>query len=53
MSTYFQDRVNALKKSFDDLVIKKTYPLESVNGIYERYENPVSHSGAHSSYMAF
>ncbi len=41
MSTYFQNRVNALKKSFDDLIIKKNNPVDSVNGIYERFENPV------------
>ena len=41
MSTYFQNRVNALKQSFDDLIIRKNNPVGSVNGIYERFENPV------------
>jgi 4-O-beta-D-mannosyl-D-glucose phosphorylase len=41
MSTYFQKRVNALKKSFDDLIRRKNNPLQSVNGVYERFENPV------------
>lgn len=41
MSTYFKNRVNALKKSFDDLISRKNYPVESVNGVYERFENPV------------
>lgn len=41
MSTYFQNRVNALKKSFGDLISRKNKAVESVNGVYERFENPV------------
>lgn len=41
MNTYFQKRVKALSKAFNDLITKKNGPLESLNGIYERYENPV------------
>ena len=41
MNTYFQKRVKTLKASFNDLISRKNSPLESVNGIYERYENPV------------
>ncbi len=41
MNRYFQDRVKAIRASFDELVSKKNAPLESANGIYERYENPV------------
>ena len=41
MSTYFQNRVDALKKSFHDLIIKKNSSIISANGIYERFENPV------------
>ena len=41
MSTYFKNRVNVLRKSFDDLISRKNKPVESVNGVYERFENPV------------
>ena len=41
MNTYFQKRVKTLKASFNDLISRKNSPLESANGIYERYENPV------------
>ena len=41
MNTYFQKRVKTLSKAFNDLINKKNRPLESLNGIYERYENPV------------
>ncbi len=41
MSTYFQKRVKTLKTSFNDLISKKNSPLKSINGIYERFENPV------------
>jgi 4-O-beta-D-mannosyl-D-glucose phosphorylase len=41
MNTYFQKRVKTLKASFNDLISRKNSPLESVNGIYERHENPV------------
>ena len=41
MSIYFQKRVNALSKAFNNLITKKNNPLASVNGIYVRYENPV------------
>ncbi|MGH2646874.1 MAG: glycosidase, partial [Ginsengibacter sp.] len=41
MSTYFQKRVKALVASYSELISRKNRPLISVNGIYERYENPV------------
>ena len=41
MNTYFHKRVTTLTSAFNDLVTKRNMPLESVNGIYERYENPV------------
>lgn len=41
MNTYFQKRVKALKLSYNDLMSKKNSALPSINGIYERYKNPV------------
>ena len=41
MNTYFHKRVTTLTSAFNDLVTKRNMPLESVNGIYERYGNPV------------
>jgi 4-O-beta-D-mannosyl-D-glucose phosphorylase len=41
MNTYFQKRLNLLKAYFNDLVTRPNNPVESINGIYERYENPV------------
>jgi 4-O-beta-D-mannosyl-D-glucose phosphorylase len=41
MNTYFQNRLKVLKTSFNELISRRNNPLESVNGIYERYENPV------------
>jgi 4-O-beta-D-mannosyl-D-glucose phosphorylase len=41
MNTYFQTRLKVLKTSFNELISRRNNPLESANGIYERYENPV------------
>lgn len=41
MNTYFQNRLQFLKASFIELISRRNNPLESINGIYERYENPV------------
>ncbi len=41
MNTYFQNRLQFLKASFNELISRRNNPLESINGIYERYENPV------------
>src|ERR1700709_2342053 len=41
MNTYFKNRLKVLKDSFNELISRKNNPLGSVNGIYERYENPV------------
>jgi 4-O-beta-D-mannosyl-D-glucose phosphorylase len=41
MNTYFQNRLQFLKTSFNELISRRNNPLESANGIYERYENPV------------
>jgi 4-O-beta-D-mannosyl-D-glucose phosphorylase len=41
MNTYFQNRLKVLKASFNELTSRRNNPLESTNGIYERYENPV------------
>jgi 4-O-beta-D-mannosyl-D-glucose phosphorylase len=41
MNTYFKNRLKVLKTSFNELISLKNSPLESINGIYERYENPV------------
>ena len=41
MSTYFQDRLQVLKRVHDELISKGNKIIESVNGIYERYTNPV------------
>jgi 4-O-beta-D-mannosyl-D-glucose phosphorylase len=41
MNTYFQHRLNLLKTSFDELVMRSNNSVESANGIYERYEHPV------------
>ncbi|MEO8766673.1 MAG: glycosidase [Ginsengibacter sp.] len=41
MNTYFKKRLQWLNESFDKLAVRKNSRLESSNGIYERYENPV------------
>ena len=41
MTTYFQSRLKVLNTSFNELISRSNNPLESINGIYERYENPV------------
>ena len=41
MNTYFKNRLKVLKTSFNELISRRNNPLESANGIYERYENPV------------
>jgi 4-O-beta-D-mannosyl-D-glucose phosphorylase len=41
MNTYFKNRLKVLKTSFNELISLRNTPLESINGIYERYENPV------------
>ena len=41
MNTYFQSRLKVLNTSFNELISRSNNPLESINGIYERYENPV------------
>ncbi len=41
MNKYFQKRLKILNNSFNELMGRKNKPVESVNGIYERYENPV------------
>ena len=41
MNTYFQNRLKVLNTSFNELISRSNNPLESINGIYERYENPV------------
>ena len=41
MSIYFQNRLQVLKKVYQELISKNNKVIESINGIYERYENPV------------
>lgn len=41
MNTYFQSRLKILNASLNELISRSNTPLESINGIYERYENPV------------
>jgi 4-O-beta-D-mannosyl-D-glucose phosphorylase len=41
MNKHFQKRLRTLKASFNALLNKKNNALESVNGIYDRYESPV------------
>ena len=45
MSEYFQDRLRFLKKMHKELLHKKNVKIESVNGIYNRYQNPVLTAG--------
>ncbi len=41
MNNYFQNRLDELKTSYDDLIQLKNRPVPSINGIYQRNENPV------------
>jgi 4-O-beta-D-mannosyl-D-glucose phosphorylase len=41
MNTYFKNRLKDLRKAFNDLAGKKNHVIESINGIYDRYQNPV------------
>lgn len=41
MNKYFQNRLKFLKHAFDQLEGKRNSPVESINGIYQRYKNPV------------
>lgn len=37
----FNDRLNALKKNYKELIEQKNVPEEFSNGVYTRYQNPV------------
>ena len=41
MSEYFQERLHFLQEVHDELLHKKNVEKSSVNGIYNRFENPV------------
>lgn len=41
MNNYFKSRKSFLEDSYKELIIQKNKPLQSVNGIYERYQYPV------------
>ena len=41
MSEYFQERLHFLQQVHDELLQKKNVEKRSVNGIYNRFENPV------------
>lgn len=41
MNQYFKERLGLLQNSYDKLIEKKNVMLESMNGIFNRYENPV------------
>jgi 4-O-beta-D-mannosyl-D-glucose phosphorylase len=41
MNTYFKNRLKDLTRTFNELISKKNRIIESVNGIYDRYNNPV------------
>ncbi|MEO8416079.1 MAG: glycosidase, partial [Ginsengibacter sp.] len=41
MNAYFQKRLHELSASFHELTSLRNSPLESANGIFERYRNPV------------
>ncbi|MEO7121059.1 MAG: glycosidase [Ginsengibacter sp.] len=41
MNTYFKNRLKDLNSTFNELIPKKNRIIESINGIYNRYDNPV------------
>ncbi len=41
MDQYFQNRLRFLRNDHDNLIQKQNVMLESINGIFNRYENPV------------
>jgi 4-O-beta-D-mannosyl-D-glucose phosphorylase len=41
MNEYFQDRLHYLEKKHKELLLQKNTQKRSVNGIYDRFENPV------------
>lgn len=41
MNQYFEERLRFLQNSYKKLIKKKNITLESMNGIFNRYENPV------------
>lgn len=45
MNQYFQNRLRFLKNEHDSLIQKPNAMLESINGIFNRYENPVLTAG--------
>ncbi len=49
MNEYFEERLRYLRKKHKELLAKKNTREKSVNGIYNRYENPVLTAAAHAS----
>ena len=41
MNDYFEERYQYLQKTYKELVEKKNLEKRSVNGIYNRFENPI------------
>jgi len=41
MNIYFKNRLKLLRTSYNELVTRRNHAFESLNGIYERYQNPV------------
>ena len=41
MNQYFQHRLRFLQNKYEDLIQRQNVMLESMNGIFNRYENPV------------
>jgi len=41
MNKYFKNRKKFLEDSYEELIFRKNTALESTNGIYERYQNPI------------
>ncbi len=41
MNKYFLDRLNYLRKTHKDLLLKKNIEKKSINGVYNRFENPI------------
>ena len=41
MNEYFQERLHFLQQVHDELLNKKNAEKRSINGVYNRFENPV------------
>ena len=41
MNDYFQNRLNHLRETHSELLLKRNVEKQSINGVYNRFENPV------------